>query len=175
MELSMWFPNIHKKLDRILINQAYMIKNLLPPKPPLPPEPPPPTWFDRSLPKEQWAKEINGLRVGYVQVSRDTPLWYVDGDNIPNIYQSEQLRGLKDLRGQRIVAKAYNWVMVYAHGDLYAGFGDVRPFGDVIDGDGAYYLAMREQSVDGIMLDEDMLPQLYVNAAHVERVFIIPK
>jgi len=107
------------------------------------------------LPQEKWATKVNGLRVGYVKVGKDTPIQIVK-DNVLYPYENAELRGLDNTAGKRIVLKSGGWFMVYANGTQYAGVENqkIRPFG--FDGGNLAFLGMEEQIVDGINLRNDL-------------------
>lgn len=130
-------------------------------------------WESRE--QDTWPRFVYGQRVGYVYVEADkAPLEYVHRDGTVQIYENPQLREGNDVPSQRIIAKKGRWVMVYANGDVWrARSKDVRPFGEEMDGDNWYYLVMREQTLDGIALNElDFSEPLYLDYRHTGEVVV---
>lgn len=129
------------------------------------PEPEPifPVLWDRKAPQEEWPFKIADIRVGYVKVNADkSPLYMLNKDGVPVVYENPLLRpGNNTTDGKRIIAKSPNWFAVVYNGDSY-GFGNPRPFGTSIDGDDLYYKVMHEQMIDGIVLVDWNLPELYL-------------
>ena len=63
--------------------------------------------------QEDWPEKVNNMRVGYVRVGVDTsPLHTLDKDNVPIIYEDEDLRESNTTDGKRIIAKKNKWLMI---------------------------------------------------------------
>lgn len=123
-------------------------------------------WWEKEM--HEWPSSIDimpgvWLPVGYVQVNvAKAPLFHLVRQNEPEPYENDMLRNGQTTDAKRIIAKYGKWVMVIANGDSWALGNKVRPFGEKIDGGGLFWKVAHEQIIDGFLLTELDLPEVYI-------------